>query len=970
MGSKLRKTDQPMGYSHNWHEVQASDVLRHLAVQDRGLTSEDASRRLHQYGPNKLRGIAGSIFLVDVWKQLNGFVIVVFGLISIILAWMGNYIEAGSIIFVVILYAVIGVMAQRRATETSGIGDRRVAPEARVLRDGRTQIVPTENLVPGDIILLDAGDTIPADIRLIKTVNLRVDERILTGGKEPVQKSSTVILGRDIPLTGQKNTAFMGTSVIEGWGHGAVINTGMKTQLGLNMQTLRSVETENTPLQQRMDRLEKGFLLGALILAAVTTVIDLTIKTHLAGLFNSPQLYIHMYSHELATVFPLVASLFLAAIPLGIHSAGTISLLVRIREMLRRKAQIQHLDSVEKLSATTSICMGNSSLLVGTEKVARLWVDGQFLDVGSEDNLPIGDFQVGGQTIDLKNYPAAMTLLWLGVLSSSARMEISGKDREDIQIVGDPSESALLVAAAKAGAFPIEIRQAYPRVGEEILDAERKLKITISSVREPTSEDDSPFQTAGAMSWNIVAVKGPPEELLSLCDRYQLMNDNFSPSSDTSPMETRSASLVNYQIMTDENVDLDSNLQARIMAAYQDMARDALQVVGLAYRVENSQVSGKSLTDDLAGDLIFVGLMGLSSEPRSEVILAIERAKQAGLRTILMTEENPYATRSISAASKLLRPGHKICTGMEMDRISDQELLVLIQDVDLFARVSPEQKQRALDMLKANGEVVTMIGDRLEEASVINRADIRVVDGVRGSKFPAGSAEIVIQQDIFMTIVSVIEQARISLGNIRNLVFFMVSSNLARTVFIFLTAILGFPLPFTILQLLWMNIMNIAPALALAVDKGDPYTMNRRPLAPDSPLIPRALGFRIMIRVFTQVIITWTVFMLATNLNTGSMMAFVTLALGDLFCAYTARSERETILHIGIFSNRYMQYAVELSIGLLLLTCYIPALGMIFQTQPLSVTEWFISIGLALIPALVEEITKLYLRRGFTQSHV
>ena len=956
----------------DWHALKAEEVLKHLEVQDEGLTSAEVEKRLKHYGQNQLREAPRPGFLALLWGQLNNFVVILLIVASVISALLGDYVEAAAIMAIVVLNSVLGIVQEQRAEQALAALKKLAAPDAQVLRDGARHSVPAYNLVPGDIVFLEAGNFIPADLRLLEAVNLRVEEASLTGESLPVQKNAATVLEKNVPLGDRKNTAFMGTVVNYGRGRGVVTSTGMHTQLGLIATMLQNVETEETPLQRRLDQLGRSLSIGALILVAVVFIVALINQTAIGELFSNPVAYFKEFAEQITEVFIIAISLAIAAVPEGLPAVVTISLALGMREMIQRHALIRKLSSVETLGSATVICSDKTGTLTQNEMtVTRIWADGQFVHVTGTGYVPNGEFQVDGAKVDVAKYPAILSALWLGLINNDATIETTGENEstKTYRIVGDPTEGSLLVAAAKAGAIHVEIDEAYPRENEVPFDSERKRMITIHDVRDPKPHDPSPFYDEKHKDWDVIAVKGAPDIVLNLCTQYQGMDDKPKP--------------------------LTAEARERILAANDAMTRDALRVIGLAYRLDRDVPNDPEQikAEELEKDLVFVGLTGMIDPPRVEVKPALEHARHAGIRTVMITGDFPNTAKAIAEAIGLLRPGKKVLTGAALDDMDDEELKNIIEDTDVFARVSPEHKMRIVDALQANNEIVAMTGDGVNDAPAIKRADIGVSMGITGTDVAKETADMVLTDDNYASIVAAVEQGRIIYSNIRKFVFFLLSSNVAEIMIIFLATLAGLPAPLTAIQLLWLNLITDgAPALALAMEKGDPDIMDQQPRAKSEPIVNRSMGVGIIVQTIMQTSAVLGAFItgLVWHLETGAVipaganalsyvlshdwrgidvqsaetMAFVTLSLAELIRAYTVRSERASIFKIGIFSNKYMQYAVGLSIVLLLLVCAVPFLQPIFNTHFLTGREWAVVIGLSLMPAVAEEITKFFLRRS------
>jgi Ca2+-transporting ATPase len=943
-----------------WHSLDMEDVFVRLKTQPNGLTSQEAENRLKIYGPNELEEKPRPSFLQLVIAQLNNFVIILLIVAAVISALLGDYVEAGAILLIVILNAVLGVVQESRAEEALAALKKMASPEAQVLRDGHRMAVPASQLVPGDMVFLEAGNYVPADLRLVEAVNLRIEEAALTGESVPVQKNAALVLNESATIGDRKNTAFMGTTVSYGRGRGIVVSTGMYTQLGMIAGMLQAVESEETPLQQRLDQLGKVLGWGALAICAIVFGLGL-LRSGLLTEGINPET-----TAQMVDAFMIAVSLAIAAVPEGLPAVVTISLALGMREMVRRNALIRKLASVETLGSATVICSDKTGTLTqNMMTVTQLWVDGNTIEVTGSGYDPKGEFRINQQTVDLANYPGVTTALWVSVLNNDADLEqINNNGKSTYRIIGDPTEGALLAAAAKAGIIQEELSSAYPRTKEIPFDSTRKRMVTIHSIKAPKPQDSSPFYDETCLRCEAVVVKGAPDEVLRLCTHYQTIDDHPRP--------------------------LDEKARQSILDANDRMTRKALRVLGFAYRIV-PQIVGEFSHSDVETDLTFVGLIGMIDPARPEVKPALEKARQAGIRTLMITGDYPNTARAIAESITLLRPGHKVLTGAELNEIDDDTLAREVGEIDVFARVSPEHKMRIVDALRANDEVVAMTGDGVNDAPAIKRADIGVAMGITGTDVAKETADMVLTDDNYVSIVAAVEQGRVIYANIRKFVFFLLSSNVAEIMIIFLATIAGLPTPLTAIQLLWLNLLTDgAPALALAMEKGDPDIMEQPPRPKRESIINGPMRLGIFIQTITQTGAVLGAFLIGlywhleagaaipagmnplsyllqhdwrgVDVQTAETMAFVTLSLCELFRAYTVRSERVSIFRLGVFSNKYMQYAVLLSITLLLLVINVPFLQPVFNTHFLAPKEWLFVIGLSLIPAIAEEFTKLYLR--------
>jgi Ca2+-transporting ATPase len=953
--------------AESWHALSAQEVLDHLKVREDGLSSAEAAVRRTQYGPNQLDEAPRPSFLKMLWEQFNNFIVMLLIVASIISAILGEWVDASAIMAIVVLNAILGIIQERRAEEALAALKKLAAPEARVLRDAHHLTISSLDLVPGDVVFLEAGNHVPADLRLLEAINLEIDESALTGESLPVHKNASMKLERDIPLGDRRNTAFMGTTITYGRGRGVVTSTGMRTELGLIATMLQSVENEETPLQRRLDQLGKILGWGALVICALVFVVAVVKNTDL-GLVGGAGLlaYLQSAKNELVNFFLVAVSLAIAAVPEGLPAVVTISLALGMREMIRRHALIRRLASVETLGSATVICSDKTGTLTQNEMtVTRVWVDGQSVQVTGSGYSRRGEFLVDGKPVDLmKQYPAILTALWVGALNNDADLEPLEGDPDSYRIVGDPTEGCLLVAAAKAGPVHVDLASAYPRLHEVPFDSERKRMVTVHDVLRPHPEDLSPYYDAQKRGWDVIAVKGAPDVVLDLCTHYQTRKDKARA--------------------------LDQKAKKAILQANDDMTRDALRVLAMAYR---DVPEAEKDVEALEKDLIFVGLIGMMDPAREEVKPALAKAIQAGIRTVMITGDYPNTARAVAETIGLLQPGHKVLTGADVDRMSDDVLRSEIEQVDVFARVSPEHKLRIVDALQADGEVVAMTGDGVNDAPAIKRANIGVAMGITGTDVAKETADMVLTDDNYASIVDAVEQGRIIYDNIRKFVYFLLSSNVAEIMIIFLATLAGLPTPLTAIQLLWLNLITDgAPALALAMEKGDPDIMKLKPRPKKESILNAPMRTGIFIQTVMQTGAVLTAFALGllwelqllghgvpggTNplayllkfdwrsidldaLHVAETMAFMTLSLCELFRAYTVRSERSSLFRIGVFSNKWMQYAVGSSILLLLLVCTLPFLQAVFNTHFMSGREWLVVLSLSLLPAIVEEIYKLF----------
>ncbi|MCG0276398.1 MAG: calcium-transporting P-type ATPase, PMR1-type [Thermosediminibacteraceae bacterium] len=895
----------------NWYTLQSTEAAEILKTHlSKGLSSEVAQQRLKEYGYNELEAKKGPTLFEMFLNQFKDFLVLILIAASIVSIFVGEVIDSVVIIFIVILNAILGVAQEYKANKALEALKKMAAPEAKVIRDSTVQVIPARELVPGDVVLLEAGNYVPADLRLVESVNLKIDESALTGESVPVEKNAEVVFSGEVPLGDRTNCAFMGTVVTYGRGKGLVVSTGMRTEIGLIAKMLETYQEELTPLQKKLEQTGKVLGIASLVICGVVFTMGL--------LRDIPFL----------EMFMTAISLAVAAIPEGLPAIMTIVLALGLQRMVKRNAIIKKLHAVETLGSTTVICSDKTGTLTQNQMTAtKIFTDGQFISITGEGYKPFGEFYINDTKIDPKSNQSLELLLKIGALCNDSKLEEISQEQENQKgwrIIGDPTEGALVVAAAKAGLLVEELDKKEPRLKEIPFDSDRKLMTTI----HPSNGK------------YVAYVKGAPDVLLS-----------------------RSA----YIFKAGKVMPLGQEDIETIASANKEMASQALRVLALAYRPLDS-LPDEPKSDDIEKELVFVGLIGMIDPPRPEAIEAIKVCKQAGIRPVMITGDHRDTAVAIAKELGLIDNESEVLTGAELDSLTDEELLQKSKEVAVYARVSPVHKLRIVDAIRNNGHIVAMTGDGVNDAPALKKADIGVAMGITGTDVAKETADMILVDDNFASIVAAVEEGRVIYSNIRKFIFFLLSCNIAEILIIFLSMLIGLPIPLKPIQLLWINVLTDAlPALALGVEKKEPDIMQRPPRKPEEPIIDRLMRWQIVIQSIFMTLSVIGVFIFAlkttANLEKARTFAFTTLIFSELLRAYSSRSETYSVFQIGLFTNRFMVLGSLISLGLLLAVIYIPFLRTIFDTTYLNFTEMDIVILFGLIPFTAAEISKIFLRK-------
>jgi Ca2+-transporting ATPase len=922
--------------SHAMSIQQAEEEYgTHLEV---GLSEAHASSRLKTEGPNELTERPRPGFLSMLVAQFNNFLVIILIIAAVVSLLLGEWIDSVAIAVIVILNAVVGVVQESKAEQALAALKKMAAPNAQVIRGGHQITLPSRELVSGDVVLVEAGNYVPADIRLVESVNLKVEEASLTGESVPVEKDARLMLPKDAPLGDRRNLGFMSTLVTYGRGKGIVTATGMNTEIGHIAEMLQSYEDEATPLQGKLNQLAKWLGIAALGICCIIFVYGLIRDTHMGTIFSNGFLaYLVAEKKDIIELFMTAVSLAIAAVPEGLPAVVTICLALGMQRMIRRHALIRKLPAVETLGCATVICSDKTGTLTQNQMtVVQGWTGGKTFRVTGEGYNPNGSFSLNHGEFDPRKDADVAFLLHGSLLCNDARLEQNNEGSESSwQIIGDPTEGSMVVAAAKCGLWRSDVEKTMPRKMEIPFDSERKRMTTVHENHTNGANLACEFPPV------VAFVKGAPDIMLGLSDCI-LENGKAVP-------------------LTDE-------MRSQALSANGDMAQSALRVLGVAYRSMEC-LPGDCTCEAVEKSLTFVGLLGMIDPARPEVKEAVRTAKNAGLKSVMVTGDYKDTAVAIAREIGLLSPGGIVLSGDELDKISDEDLVKMIDNLDACCRVSPQHKTRIVDAFKNRGHVVAMTGDGVNDAPALKRANIGVAMGITGTDVSKETADMVLTDDNFASIVSAIEEGRIIYSNIRKFVYYLISCNVGEILVIFLAMLFGFPVPLRPVQLLVLNLVTDgAPALALGLEKGDPDIMTQPPRPTKEPVINSEMLIGTIVQgiVITAAVLVayyWALGRYAHHVDHAQTVAFACLSLAQLPMAIAARSQRHSIFTIGFFSNMWMLWAVLGSTLIVLILIYVPFLQPFFDTIPLNLIDWAVVAPLVFTPAASAEVTKIFLRR-------
>ena len=885
-----------------WHQKGLKEAVEDLGTSLQGLSSEEVRKRLDEYGPNELKEGKKKTPLMMLLDQFKDFMIIVLIASAVIAGALGEVADTIAIMVIVVLNAIIGFVQEYRAEKAMEALKMMAAPTATVLRDGHTSNIASSDVVPGDVVLLEAGRVVPADLRLIESAQLKVEEAALTGESAPVEKSTAPLHDEMIPLGDRRNMAYKGTIVSYGRGKGVVAATGMETELGRIASMLQSEEEVKTPLQKRLVIVGKRLALAALAICAIVFIVGI------------------MRGESTVLMFLTAVSLAVAAIPEALPAVVTISLALGARKMVKQNALIRKLPAVETLGSVTYICTDKTgTLTLNKMTVEEIYVDGRIIKGAITDlrtpppNPPLTKGGTkGGVESGLSPEKSLMTAM---ALSNDASPDAGGN------ILGDPTEVALYLAAEKAGFKKMILKKDNERVSEIPFDSDRKCMTTV----------------------------------------------HINPSDGF-----RSFTKGGVEIILDKSVNILTSGGVKgierdeIIKVSERMAADGLRVLAVGTRRWDA-VPGKMIPEEVENGLTLLGLVGIMDPPREEAKDAVALCKSAGIRPVMITGDHPITARAIARRLGIIDDRGEVITGTHLERLSMEEFEKKVEDIRVYARVAPEQKLKIVKALQDKGQYVAMTGDGVNDAPALKRADIGIAMGITGTDVSKEAAHMILLNDNFATIVGAVREGRRIYDNIRKFFKYMLTSNSGEVWTLFLAPFLGLPIPLLPIHILWINLVTDgAPALALTVEPAEGDVMKRKPRPPQEGLFAGGMWQHIL--WVGLLMAGMTLFIQAWAITTGhshwQTMVFTVLCLSQMGHVLAIRSETESLFSQGLLTNKLLIGAFILTFALQMATIYVPFLQPIFKTEALTMSELALSLALSSVVFFAVEVEKYFKRRG------
>lgn len=895
-----------------FHEMNERDVEKVLNTDlKEGLSSTDVQKRIKQHGYNELAEGEKQSALLLFFSQFKDFMVLVLLGAVLISGLLGEYIDAIAIVAIVIINGFLGFFQERKAEKSLEALKELSAPQVSTLRDGQWVKIPSKELVVGDILKFGSGDRIGADVRIIDSKSLEIEESALTGESLPVAKTTARIDKGDVGIGDMENMAFMGTMVTRGAGTGVVVATGMKTAMGQIADLLQNAETVITPLQRKLQELGKILIVVAILL---------TILVVFVGVIQGNDLY---------TMFLAGVSLAVAAIPEGLPAIVTVALSLGVQRMIKNNAIVRKLPAVETLGCASVICSDKTGTMTQNKMtVTHLWSGGNTWTVDGVGYDPHGRFYraESKQPIDVKKEKSLQQMLMFGMMCNHASLK--EKEANEFIVDGDPTEGALLVAAMKAGYNRDLLLNQYEIVQEFPFDSTRKMMSIVIK---------------DANGRQYVVTKGAPDVLVGISESV---------------------------LWDGKRATFSTDMKNNVQSAINNLASQALRTIAIGFK----EIPAKTLIfseKEAEKDLTFIGLQGMIDPPRPEVRQAVKECKEAGIKTVMITGDHVITAKAIATQLGILTAKKKVLDGNALTNMTTEELEEIVDDVAVFARVSPEHKLKIVKALQNRGHVVAMTGDGVNDAPAIKTADIGVAMGITGTDVAKEASALVLLDDNFATIKAAIKEGRNIYENIRKFIRYLLASNVGEILVMLFAMLLALPLPLVPIQILWVNLVTDGlPAMALGLDQPEGDVMKRNPRSPKEGIFARGLGWKVVSRGFLIGISTLIAFIIANNENPDHLayaqtVAFATLVMAQLIHVFDCRSEKSIFVR-NPFGNMYLVWAVISSILLMFVVIYYPPLQPIFHTVPILAKDWIMILGLAAVPTFLLAGTFLARKRKET----
>jgi P-type Ca2+ transporter type 2C len=856
----------------NFHVLTKQEIMDKLKTSQNGITREEANERIQEFGYNEFKEKKTKSTFQRFIEQFKDFLVIVLIVAAVISGALGEVADAVIILAIVILNAYLGVVQENKAEESLKALKKMAAPLANILRNGVVMEVAARELVPGDLVLLEAGKYVPADLRLIESANLKIEESSLTGESVPVEKNDETIDDANISLGDRKNMAFMSSMVTYGRGKGIVVATGMNTEIGKIADMIASVEEEKTPLQQKLEEVGKLLGIAALVICGIIFAVG------------------WLQGREVFHMFMTSVSLAVAAIPEGLPAVVTIVLAVGVQKMIKRNAIIRKLPAVETLGSASVICSDKTGTLTQNKMtVKRVFTINGFVE----------------------NFTEALRPLEIANLCNDTQIV---EEDNKYKTIGDPTETALVDVALSIGMDKRNLEKEYPRVDEIPFDSDRKLMTTFNKIENTIN----------------VHVKGAPDILINKC-KYVFDGNN-----------TRE--------ITDKDIE-------SIQAANEDMARYALRVLAVGFKVVDS--IDKNTAEE---EIVFAGLIGMIDPPREEAKEAVSLCKTAGIKPVMITGDHKITAVAIAKELGILNNDAEAVSGPQIEAMSQEELINKVENISVYARVSPEHKVRIVEAWRSRGKIVAMTGDGVNDAPALKKANIGAAMGITGTDVAKEAADMVLTDDNFATIVSAVEEGRTIFSNIKKAISFLLSCNTGEIITLFVATLLGWAEPLLPIHILWVNLVTDSlPALALGMEPAEKDIMKQPPRDPKEGLFAKGMGLRIALQGTIIGVVTLAAYLYGHQFSeeTGRTMAFFTLSFSQLVHAYNVRYERKSVVFNGMFSNSYLNKAVLISTTIQLIVLVTPFTREIFDIVLLNASQIGVVALCSIVPLIIVEIVKL-----------